>query len=274
MNIGKAIAAAIAALLCLTAVSCSWYTVDQTERAVVLRNGAVVGLSQPGLHFKLPFIDDYQRVSLQSHIVRWAGNEAMQVYSRDQQPASLGVSVNYRVTDPMLLYTEYKDAESMVSRVLIPQANAAVRSVFGRFNAVQAVQERSRLGSEIASAVRSSVKGPLVIETVQVENIDFSDAYEKSVENRMLAEVEVQKVQQNLQRERVQAEIKVTQATAEAERVRLAGQAEADAIRARGAALRDNPALVELTAAEKWNGILPTTMLPGQSVPFVNIRGQ
>jgi hypothetical protein len=27
-----------------------------------------------------------------------------------------------------------------------------------------------------------------------------------------------------------------------------------------------------LVAAEKWNGVLPTTMVPGNSVPFVNVK--
>jgi len=47
--------------------------------------------------------------------------------------------------------------------------------------------------------------------------------------------------------------------------------AEASAIRARGAALRDNPTLIELVQAERWNGILPTTMIPGSTVPFLNV---
>jgi regulator of protease activity HflC (stomatin/prohibitin superfamily) len=88
----------------------------------------------------------------------------------------------------------------------------------------------------------------------------------------MLAEVEVQKVQQNAQREKVQAEIAVIQAKAEADAVKLKGDAEAHAINARGKALRDNPSLVELVQAEKWNGVLPTTMVPGQTVPFINVK--
>lgn len=35
-----------------------------------------------------------------------------------------------------------------------------------------------------------------------------------------------------------------------------------------------NRQLVELTAAEKWNGVLPTTMLPNGSVPFVKMNGE
>lgn len=62
------------------------------------------------------------------------------------------------------------------------------------------------------------------------------------------------------------------EAQASADAVRLAGNAEADAIRAKGAALRDNPTLISLTAAEKWNGQLPGTMVPGAALPFIGVK--
>ena len=98
----------------------------------------------------------------------------------------------------------------------------------------------------------------------------------------MLAEVEVQRVRQNAEREKITAEITVIQAQAEAdsslararadaEATRLRGEAEAFAISARGEALRDSPNLVELTKAERWNGVLPTSMIPGTAVPFLDV---
>lgn len=50
------------------------------------------------------------------------------------------------------------------------------------------------------------------------------------------------------------------------------GEAEASAIRARAAALAANINLVLLTQAEKWNGVLPHTMLPGATVPFISVK--
>jgi regulator of protease activity HflC (stomatin/prohibitin superfamily) len=115
---------------------------------------------------------------------------------------------------------------------------------------------------------------------VQVEDIKFSPAYEKSIEDRMLAEVEVLKLRQNAEREKVQAQITVTKAAAEADATlakarasadatRLRGDAEASAIRARGAALADNPTLVSLVQAERWDGHLPQTMVPGGAMPMI-----
>ena len=116
----------------------------------------------------------------------------------------------------------------------------------------------------------------IIIESVQLENIEFSANYLHSIEQRMLAEVEVQKLQQNAEREKVQAQITVTQATAKANAVRAEAQASADALRlngeARAKALGTNPNLVTLVQAERWNGVLPTTMVPGSSVPFVSVK--
>jgi regulator of protease activity HflC (stomatin/prohibitin superfamily) len=197
------------------------------------------------------------------------------VYSRDQQNANLQVSVNYRLATDQVekIYSEFGGQDGIVTRLLDRQVPEEVKNVFGRFNAVTAIQERERLSREVQESIQKAASNTmLIVESVQVENIDFSDAYEQSIEQRMLAEVEVQKVQQNAEREKVQAEIAVIQAKAQADAVKLQGDAEAHAINARGKALRDNPSLVELVQAEKWDGKLPTTMVPGQTVPFINVK--
>ena len=107
---------------------------------------------------------------------------------------------------------------------------------------------------------------------MQVENIDFSDAYEQSVEQRMLAQVEIQRREQNLRTTEVEAQIARTRAEGEANAIRLRGEAEGAAIRARADALRANADLVQLQAVEKWDGKLPTTMVPSTALPFINLQ--
>jgi regulator of protease activity HflC (stomatin/prohibitin superfamily) len=269
MGVGGAV---VAGLVALTVIGGSFYTVDQGERGVILRNGAVVGTAEPGLGFKTPIIDSIREINVQTQARVY---KDVMVYSRDQQNAGLQVSVNYRLASDKVeqIYSEFGGQDGIVSRLLDRQVPEEVKNVFGRFNAVTAIQERARLGMEIQEAIQKAANNTmLIVESVQVENIDFSDAYEKSIEQRMLAEVEVQKVQQNAEREKVQAEIAVIQARAQADAVKLQGDAEAHAINARGKALRDNPSLVQLVQAEKWDGKLPTTMVPGQTVPFINVK--
>lgn len=102
----------------------------------------------------------------------------------------------------------------------------------------------------------------------------------------MKAEVGVKTAQQNAQKAQVEAErdakvtvinaeaaakAKLAAAEADAKAVELRGNAEAAAIKAKGDALNSNPGLVALTQAEKWNGQLPSTMLPNSTVPFMSV---
>jgi regulator of protease activity HflC (stomatin/prohibitin superfamily) len=224
--------------------------------------------------------------------------DKMNSYSYDQQPADLKISVTLRAAPEKVadLYARFGTLDAAVNQVVSPVVNQQVKIVFGHYTAVKAIQERGSLNTEIKSAISDSLKYDpmIVIDAVQLENIEFSQNYLHSIEQRMLAEVEVQKLQQNAEREKVQAQITVTQATAKANAIRaeaqanadatrlsgearaanikVTGDAEASAIEARGKALASNPNLVTLVQAERWNGVLPTTMVPGSTVPFVSIK--
>src|SRR5246500_3636643 len=294
MNRGL-IGALVAVLVILVIAAGSWYTVDQTERGVLLRYGAVIGTAQPGLGFKIPLIDSVEKVSVKTTTFAW---DKMNSYSYDQQPADLKISVTLRAAPEKVadLYAKFGRLDAAVNQVVSPVVNQQVKIVFGHYTAVKAIQERGSLNTEIKSAISDSLKYDpmIIIESVQLENIEFSQNYLHSIEQRMLAEVEVQKLQQNAEREKVQAQITVTQATAKANAIRaeaqanadatrvggearaanikITGEAEAAAIEARAKALGTNPNLVTLVQAERWNGVLPTTMVPGSAVPFVSIK--
>ena len=289
------IVAAVVALAVIAAILGSWYTVDQTERGVLLRYGAVIGTAQPGLGFKLPLIDSVEKVSVKTSTFSW---DKMNSYSFDQQPADLKISVTLRASPDKVadLYAKFGRLETAVNQVVSPVVNQQVKVVFGRYTAVKAIQERGALNNAIKDAITETLKydSMIIIESVQLENIEFSQTYLHSIEQRMLAEVEVQKLQQNAEREKVQAQITVTQANAKANAVRaeaqanaeatrlngeakasnikITGEAEAAAIEARAKALGTNPNLVTLVQAERWNGVLPTTMVPGSAVPFVSLK--
>jgi regulator of protease activity HflC (stomatin/prohibitin superfamily) len=272
----------VSALLLLIFMAGTWFTVDATERAVVLRMGALSHVAKPGLGFKLPMIDTVEKVSMQTNTFHLKMNS----YSSDQQAADMDVSVTLHVSPEHVgsLYERYQSLESLVKRVIEPVVKQQAKIIFGRYTAVKAIQERAVLNNDVLNAITAALKNEsaIVLESIQLEDIKFSGAYEDSVEQRMLAEVEVLKLKQNAEREKVQAQIKITQAQAdaqavresaeaEADSIRVKGEAEADAIKARGAALRDNPNLIGLVQAERWNGELPSTMVPGAAIPMINI---
>ncbi|EAW2496815.1 prohibitin family protein [Salmonella enterica subsp. enterica] len=272
-------------LVGLSTIFGSWYTIDQTERGVVLRNGKIVDTADPGLHFKLPFIMDVVKISTQSHKAKFPKLEA---YSNDQQPATINVSVNYSVAPGRVadVYASSKDLDALVSRVLNSSIPEQTENTFGRYTAVSVVQNRDKFGADLNLAMRKklqSMNSPLQIDSVNVENIIFSPKYEASVEANMQAEVAINTRRQNLETEKVNADIERTKAQgladaqlaaakAEAESLTLKGNAIAAVMRMKGQALRENPELTQLAAIEKWDGMLPKQQVPGSTVPFVKIQ--
>jgi len=261
-RIGSLVLVGLVILFAFVIVSSSWYTVDQGERGVILRNGAVIAEAEPGLGFKIPIIDTVAHISTQPQNSRY---NDVKTYSRDQQPAVLRVSVTFQVTDVRAVYAEYKSIQGMIDKLVTPQVYTWSENIFGQFNAVSAVQDRAKLNDELSIALHKAIRGPLMINSVQIENIDFSGKYEEAVEARMEATVRQQQAE-------AEAASTRTRADAAAYSVKAQGEAEATAIRARGDALRDNPGLPALVTAEKWDGHLPTTMPPGGTVPFLNVH--
>src|SRR5437588_11553908 len=106
-GIGGLLGIGLAAVVGLLVVFGSWYTIDQTKRGILLRNGAFVEVVQPGLHFKWPWIDSVYKIDMQTHTHPYAKMEA---YSADQQPANLKVSVTLHVAPDKVaeMYSRFK----------------------------------------------------------------------------------------------------------------------------------------------------------------------
>src|SRR5690606_42078812 len=85
-------AAVVIFLILIVASMGSFLQVDQGERGVVLRNGKLVRVAEPGLDFKVPFFDTVRTISVRDHTVRMQ----LEAYSFDQQSASVVASVTYR----------------------------------------------------------------------------------------------------------------------------------------------------------------------------------
>lgn len=261
---------------------CFCYTINEGERGVLLRYGKIIRVAPPGLNFRFPLIEKVNKISVNKHTMLF---NDIRAYSRDQQPALVAVSVNFHIpaSEVVSLYVSYMTLDNMKERLIARKVPAQFENVFGQYTALSAIQDRQKLIQDFHDALQKSITGPMIIDSVQIEHIDFSDEYENSIEERMKAEVDIATRKQNLKTAKIQAEISVTQAEAQAESqllvanaaaesIRLKGAAEAEAIRLRGEALRNSPELVKLSTAEKWDGKLPSTMIPGGSVPFIETK--
>lgn len=290
---------ALAGVLALTILGGSYYTVDQGEVGVVLRNGAVIGTSDPGFHFKTPWIEDVKYIETRQQ--RWTspndaqtGKGSMEAYSKDLQPAYLRITINYSVvgTHAADLYARY--GTDFKDNIIIPAVYNGVKIAFGQYDAASAISQRGKMVQDMLEKVQASITSPDVhIDAFQLEDISFSSQFMEAVNLRQRMEIEVQQQQQTLAKEKVQADIVRTQAGASADAVRAAaraeadsltynadaqahkilviGQSTADALKLKGEALRNNPGLVQQTIAEHWLGGVPSWTGVGTAIPLVNL---
>lgn len=275
----KSAAAALAAIVLLIAFFSSFYTVNETERAVVLGAGKLVSVEGPGLHVKVPFYHTVKKISLQT----WTDSfPKLSAYSNDQQPADMKVSVTWSANPAMIdtLYRTAIDLDAVTARFIRPITPTEVENTFGKYKAEKLVQDRNEYVLALTRSIRAMVPPFITIVSVQVEDVNFSDAYEKVIEQKAQASVAVDTAGKLEERATIDARAYVTQQqslatarknqmVAEAEGITAKGTAEASAIIAKANALKNNPQLIQLIEAERWNGSRATTIF-GAATPLVN----
>jgi len=274
-----------------TLSACMPFSVDEGEIGLVTKYGEIIETKTAGLHWRSWLEDDITFSTREQKIVLGAFDEkgdltsGISAYTRDTQTVTTALTITYKLTDPVAVYRNYRTTQNMINQLLEPRSRQALEVVFSDYTAQRALENRAKLTIDITNQIREAVKGyPIEITAVQ-SVIQFNKEYEKRVEESVQKNVAIQTAERELLIQQKQAEIvkvnaqakadaEVIQAKADAEKVRLAGEAEAAAIRAKGEALKENRQLVDLTAAEKWNGVLPSTMTPNSAVPFVKLGGQ
>ena len=122
---------------------------------------------------------------------------------------------------------------------------------------------------------QKQVVGAVTVANVAITDFDFSSEFNRAIEEKVRAEQEALKAINEKLRRVTQAEAAAAERTlaadAEAYQIQVASQARADAIRREAEALKDNPALIQLRIAEKWDGRLPQVS-GGDVIPLLNLQ--
>lgn len=245
----------VLALLALFILFTIWpfAQVGQTQRGVVLRNGAFTRVMEPGLHFRAPLLESVIVMDVSA-----VKNEAeASAASKDLQNASTKVAINYTVNpaDVEDLYTKYENDHA--SRLINPAIQEAVKSATAKYTAEELVTKREAVKSDITSSLKNTLS-PYGIEVTEVFITDFafSQEFNNAIEAKVTAEQNALAEKNNLQAAQYKAQaIKVTADAANNDRYIALQQLD-----------------VQKAAIEKWDGHLPNQMVPGQTLPFLQLN--
>lgn len=179
---------ALVAVLALDGV----YLVHQTERAVLLRFGAVRSADvAPGLHFKLPIAD---QVKVTDARVLTLDSEAEVFYTLEKKPLQVDAFAKWRVEDVLKYYTSTQFDEQRAERLLEERLNEGLRNQISRRAMHEVVSgQRDTLMLELTKDLDNFMRrdvGVSVID-VRVKRIDLPQEVSSAVYDRMNSERQI-----------------------------------------------------------------------------------
>src|ERR1700733_13303762 len=178
---------AIAVVLAMIVAGASIFTVAQTEQALVLQFGnPVAGVSEPGLHFKIPFVENV--VWFDKRILN-VETPTEEVLASDSTRVEVDSFLRYRISDPLKFYQTVgtvERADSQLGFIL----NSAVRRVLGDADLTQIVSgEREVLMGRIRDQVNQQAgKLGVVAVDVRIRRADLPEQISEKVFSRMQSE--------------------------------------------------------------------------------------
>lgn len=253
----------------------SFHQINTGEVAVVKVWGKAEYTKAEGTHFDFWLGKKYEKYDTK---IRQAESETM-AYSQDAQTMNLKLTVQYRIQADKVLdinkeFGSLKVLESRIKSIVEEKTKATMSSM----QAMKIIEERESLSTKVIESVSGATANYYVeITNVLITNIDFSDAFEQAVEDKMIseqqqlqAEYEAKKAETEakgkLEVAKLQAEAELEKAKKEAEATEVKAEAEARALEIIQEAWDAIPEevrdiMLQEMAIEKWNGHLPETMV-------------
>jgi prohibitin 2 len=243
MNPGKLIGFGIIILVLVLAGSQSTYVVDPGFRGVEVTLGKVSEQFKPeGFGTKSPFITHIVNIPVRQ-LTRPLPAEC---YSSDLQQVNVTLRVLYRIPEASVVQIYKSYAGDPFDSLIAPRVQEALKEVTALQSAEQIVKKREDIKARTLAEARKKVGDILLVEDIVLENITLSKELETAIESKMVQEQEAAKARFTQQKAQIEADTAIIKAKGEAE-----------AIRVRAEAIRDNPGLIQLQIVEKWDGKAP-----------------
>jgi modulator of FtsH protease HflC len=238
LNVAGGILAALV-LVALVIANSTLFAVYQTDQALVVRLGEPLRVvTEPGLNFKLPFLDSV--IDIDKRILDLE-NPAQEVIASDQKRLVVDAFARYRINDALKFYQTIGAIEGANAR-LSTLLNSALRRVLGEATTTDIVRDKR---SQLMASVREQLEGEaqsfgIAVVDVRIRRADLPEQNSQAVYQRMQTERQREAAEfraqgsQHSQEIRAKADRDVTvliaEATSKGEQTRGEGDAERNRI--------------------------------------------
>lgn len=215
---------------------------------------------QPGIHFKLPMVQDIEMVNVQ--VTKSEADAAAS--SKDLQPVKTHIAVNYNVNETAAYELLMNVGQAYDTKVIAPAVQEILKEVTAKYSAEELISKRDVVASEVQQLLTKRMsKYYLTLQDISIVNFEFSKTFNDSIEAKQTAAQQALKAENDLKRIEIEAKQRVEQAKAEAESLRLKKQeVTAELVRLKEIEVQEK-------ALEKWDGKLP--QVTGGATPFIDM---
>ena len=206
---------AIIVVIALITLNSALYLIDQAEQGIIVQFGEPVGdvVSEPGMHFKLPFVQDVRRFD--KRLLDWDG-DVSQIPTLGREFVVVDTTARWRISDPLQFLRSVRDEQGARTR-LDDIIDSTVRDIVSGTDLEEIVRSRDwkvdvkelddgtvvredvdlvkpkkgreRLEQEMLAAAASRVEQlGIELADVRIKRINYIDSVRRQVETRMISE--------------------------------------------------------------------------------------
>jgi regulator of protease activity HflC (stomatin/prohibitin superfamily) len=204
-----------------------------------------------------------------------AVDESVTFQTSEGLTVNTDVGITYAV-DPKSVTKIFQKYRKGIDEITDVYLRSMVRDAFVNESSSRPIESVYGTGKrELLEAVKKRIDSQTANLGIVVENIYWigdlrlPPTVVESINAKIQATQKAQQRETEVAESRAKAEKAIAEARGTAESQLAIAKAEAEAIELRGRALRQYLEVIKLNEVEKWNGQLPTTMLPNAAIPII-----
>ena len=231
-----------------------FYIVQPGYAAMHQRLGSIIHIrKRPGFYLSMPIIDTITHIDTKICVM----NNETTALSKDLQFVSIGVAINYRISDIEHVYNNL--GTEFIQTVIDPFAAESIKAVVAKYTAEDLIQLRHEAKDKVCEDLKQRLQVHCIdLVEFNFVHVDFSTAFLHSVEEKQIAQQtalmsknETSKIQELATQSKIRAD-------ADGYARRVTADSIAYGLNAKRAGLSKD--LIELLKIEKWDGVLPKVM--------------
>lgn len=220
------------------------------------------GVIHEGLNIKVPFVEKIVKIDCRIKKIETTSDAS----TKDLQTVTASIAVNYKVNNDTASKLYREIGVGYESIIISPAIQEAIKSTMAGYTAEELITKRSEISKQIQTSLIEKISDEgFTVTEFNITNIDFSKEYDQAVEAKAVKQQEVVTAQAELEKQKIQNEKEISIAEKDAKVMELQKSQISEST------LKLKRLEVLEKFVQKWNGVLPQTMLGDDTNAMFNI---